>query len=740
MSRGIVASSIRCLLLLVIAATVLRAGPAWAALGSIAGTVRDPQGAPVAGAAVRLAESSSEFRAETVSNAQGRYTFANLETGAYTLSVSLPGFKTTTQSITISAGQPVVADLRLELGEVSESVQVTGNEQGPLESRSQTMMTREDLLRMPGALESGSVSALLETTPSAVMAHDQLHVRGGHQIGFMIDGVPVPSNSVGQNLALMFDPKGIKTIEFQRGAYAADVGDRTYGQFNVITRSGFERARGGEALVIAGGQNTVDGAVAYGDHSEKVAYFAQVSGNRTDFGLTPPVPDAVHNRHTGGGAAGKVWLLPRTTDVLTVTGSYRADDFQIPRDPEDLAALDNRQIERDAFVNGLWTHTTSGRGVWSVAPYYHFNRVALNPEADVEFGSSTDDRRIHYVGAKADWAWSGGAHQVHAGTNAYGSFLRDGFSLPVGEEQQPVADHVSQSGLNVGLYAQDRMQPIRDITIDAGLRWDSTHAYATESALQPRIGITARIPQSGLTAHAYAGRLFQVPPLEAIGLGGSAAAEAAGQAFLTVRAERDTVWEAGLTWSDHLLKADVTYFENHASNFLDHEQLGESALFFPVNIEHARLRGLELSVSTPAERPVRARLVYSHGYAEGRGAITGGLGDLEASAEEGYFFLDHDQRNTASASIDVAPHDARYWLHARVQYGSGFLLADGPEHLPGHTTGDFSAGLTLTRRLEAALEVQNIANNVYLINLSSEFNGTHWARPRYVAGRLRVSF
>ena len=713
---------------------------ALAALGSITGTLRDSQGASLAGAVVQLAESRGEYRAETVSNTQGRYTFSSLEPGAYVVTASLQGFKSATVTVTVSTGQPIVADLQLQIGPMSESIEVTAGAPGQLESRSQTLVTREDLLHMPGALETGSMSALLETTPSAVIAHDQLHVRGGHQIGFMIDGVPVPSNSVGQNLALMFDPKGIKTVEFQRGAYAAEVGDRTYGQFNVITRSGFERARGGEALVIAGGQDTLDGAVAYGDHSDKVAWFAQGSGNRTDFGLTPPVPDAVHNRHTGGGAAGKLWLLPRSTDVLTVTGSYRGDDYQIPRDPEEAVPFENLQIERDAFVNGLWTHSTSGPGVWSVAPYYHFNRVALNPEGLVDLGASIDDRRIHYVGAKVDWAWSGGSHQVRVGTNTYGSFLNDAFSLPVGEENAAVADHVSQSGLNAGLYAQDRFQPTREITIDAGLRWDTTHAYQTESMLQPRVGITARIPNSGFTAHGYAGRLFQVPPLEAVGLAGSEAAAAADQAFLAVRAERDTVWEAGLTWSHRQVNVDVTYFENHATNFLDHEQLGDSALFFPVNIEHARLRGLELSVSSPPARPVRVRLVYSHGYAQARGAITGGLGDLEQPAADGYFSLDHDQRNTASASLDVTPHGGRCWFHARIQYGSGFIEDEGPGHLPPHTTGDVSAGVTLTKHLEAALDVQNVTNNVYLINLSSEFNGTHWARPRYVAGRLRVTF
>ncbi len=122
------------------------------------------------GAVVRLDETAGEFRAETVSNAQGRYAFSSLEPGGYAVTASLQGFKSTTVTVTVSTGQPIVADLRLELGQMSESIEVKADTPGQLEARSQTLVTREDLLRMPGALETGSLSALLETTPSAVVA------------------------------------------------------------------------------------------------------------------------------------------------------------------------------------------------------------------------------------------------------------------------------------------------------------------------------------------------------------------------------------------------------------------------------------------------------------------------------------------------------------------------------------------------------------------------------------------
>ena len=78
------------------------------------------------------------------------------------------------------------------------------------------------------------------------MVHDQLHVRGGHQVTWAIDGIPVPNTNIATNVGPQFDPKDVDYMEVQRGSFSAESGDRTYGVFNVVTRSGFERSRQGE--------------------------------------------------------------------------------------------------------------------------------------------------------------------------------------------------------------------------------------------------------------------------------------------------------------------------------------------------------------------------------------------------------------------------------------------------------------------------------------------------------------
>ena len=87
------------------------------------------------------------------------------------------------------------------------------------------------------------------------MVHDQLHVRGGHQVTWAIDGIPVPNTNIATNVGPQFDPKDVDYMEVQRGSFSAESGDRTYGVFNVVTRSGFERSRQGE-LVTSYGSKT----------------------------------------------------------------------------------------------------------------------------------------------------------------------------------------------------------------------------------------------------------------------------------------------------------------------------------------------------------------------------------------------------------------------------------------------------------------------------------------------------
>ncbi len=94
--------------------------------GSIAGSVLDPNGALVPGAKIVAKNVATGVTIETVSSEAGAYVFPAVPPGAYTLSVERTGFKALVRSnIDVLIGTRVNLDLKLELGESKETVQVT---------------------------------------------------------------------------------------------------------------------------------------------------------------------------------------------------------------------------------------------------------------------------------------------------------------------------------------------------------------------------------------------------------------------------------------------------------------------------------------------------------------------------------------------------------------------------------------------------------------------------------------
>src|SRR5260370_19330155 len=137
--------------------------------------------------------------------------------------------------------------------------------------------------------------------PGAYFTHDQLHIRGGHQASWLIDGVSIPNTNIASNLGLQIDPKDIDSLETQRGRYSADYGDRTYGLFNVSPRTGFERNNEAELVLSAGNFYQTDDQLNFGGHSNRFAYYASLSGNRTNLGLQTPTSAVAHAPPNGFG-------------------------------------------------------------------------------------------------------------------------------------------------------------------------------------------------------------------------------------------------------------------------------------------------------------------------------------------------------------------------------------------------------------------------------------------------------
>ncbi|MBI4443552.1 MAG: TonB-dependent receptor [Acidobacteria bacterium] len=95
--------------------------------GTISGTVRDETNAVIAGATVTVTNTGQGVTRRITTNAQGRYSAPNLEVGNYEVRVEATGFQSSLRSgLSLSVGREAVVDFLLPVGQVAETVTVTG--------------------------------------------------------------------------------------------------------------------------------------------------------------------------------------------------------------------------------------------------------------------------------------------------------------------------------------------------------------------------------------------------------------------------------------------------------------------------------------------------------------------------------------------------------------------------------------------------------------------------------------
>jgi len=713
--------------------------------GLVQGIVHDPQHRPVAGAKVRLA-AAGRADATVRSDAAGGFRFAALPAGTYTLVVVASGFASVTSRVSVRGDAAPILHIELRLESTRAAVEVHDTSTAlATVTASTTVLNRAELSRTPGGDRTNSLAMITDYVPGAYLVHDQLHIRGGHQVSWLLDGVPIPNTSIASNVGPQLDPKDVDTVEVQRGGYSADAGDRLYGVINVIPRTGFERNREGELVAGYGSWQQTDDQINFGSHTARFAWYASLNGNRANLGLQTPAVAVLHDRRAGLGGFTSLIFNFTPQDQFRIMAAARRDDYQVPNTRADQAAgKRDDDHERDAVLNGSWLHTFGPKLLLTAAPSFHFNRAAyVGGAADTPFISS-QDRASHYLGATLELAYTSPVQHAAVG---WSGFLQDDaerFGLTAsqgGDHRLQQAQRVT--GAEQAGFVDEQFHPYAWVRLGAGLRVSRFSGLLREHALSPRLSAALTLPRLHWTLHGSYGRFYQPPPLDTVGGPLLQLTLQQGFAFLPLRGERDEQHELGIAvpWRGWVL--DAVQFRTGARNYFDHDVLGNSNIFLPLTIAGARIRGWELSLGSPPGGRLRYGLggvhaAYSHQKAEGIGAVNGGLIAFVPPAPN-YFFLDHDQRDTLSLQWERGL-PARSWLHTGMAYGSGFLSVDGPAHLPSHLTFDLALGKAWGERWSAVGSILNLTNHRYLQDVSNSFGGTHVADPRQVVVELRYRF
>ena len=718
--------------------------------GSIRGIVHDPQHRPIAGADVKLQSATSAFSLSAQTDQNGEFTFNPVAVGDYIVTVSRPGFASAKQNITVIAESSPVLHFPLDIATVSQTATVSAHaEVTNIDSSTPTtLVDRQDIARTPGADRTNSLQMITDYVPGSYVTHDQLHVRGGHQISWLIDGVPIPNTNIASNVGPQIDPKDIDYLEAMRGSYDAGYGDRTYGVFDVVPRTGFERNNDAELVTSFGNWYQTNNQINFGGHTERFAYFASLNGNRSNYGLQTPIGQVFHDAENGYGGFASFIFNPNPKNQFRLVTSLRRDFYQIPYNPDpsdSSSGLRDEQQESDAILDLSWVRTINSNLVLTVSPFYHYNSANYKGSPNDFPISTTDQRGSKYGGAQATLNVHFARNDAQAGfygfsqhdTQTFGLLFNDGGSTNFQERESPLGNLES-------LFLDDKFKVISWLTLMAGVRYTHFSGELSEDATDPRFGVALQIPHFNWVFHAFYGKYYQAPPL--LTASGPLLDFVTSQSlgFIPLHGERDEESQVGVTIPFRGWALDADAFQTRAKNFFDHNNVGNSDIFFPLTIDGARIRGTEFTLRSPRlwDRG-QVHLTYSNQVAEGRGAITGGLTDF-SPRDVSYFFLDHDQRNTLNVGFD-ANLPWQVFASTNIYYGSGFSNgAPGDpfpgDHLPQHTTFDVSLGKSFREKYTVSITSLNAANRHLLIDNSVTFGGFHYNDPREIYVEVRYKF
>ncbi|MDX2179928.1 MAG: carboxypeptidase-like regulatory domain-containing protein [Bryobacteraceae bacterium] len=212
-------------------------------VGSISGTVTDSSGAAVAGATIQLTNDGTGVVLRQTTAASGAYVFVPLQTGSYRLSAEAAGFKKVERpGIVLQVGEKLGLDVKLEVGAVTESVEVRAD--SPLLTTTNAnigqVIDSQKILELP--LPGRNTLRLVQLAPGVGGVNSDLgdlRLGGGRTrlVEFYVDGSPTSAAGDARATALP-SIDAIQEFKVETNNLSAEYGRLSGGAINVQTRAG----------------------------------------------------------------------------------------------------------------------------------------------------------------------------------------------------------------------------------------------------------------------------------------------------------------------------------------------------------------------------------------------------------------------------------------------------------------------------------------------------------------------
>jgi TonB-dependent receptor-like protein/carboxypeptidase family protein len=721
---------------------------------TIEGVIRDNAGKAVAGASVALKRAEGAVVQQTNSDAIGKFRFAAVDAGAYTLKTEASGFYASSYDFVLRARQPLSLAVELQPKQsFQQKVEVKSATLtiDPEKTGSSYTLTQQDLENLPDPLANSTNDLVNNLMPGASDSHDNfLAVRGTEfSLHEFINGVSFLDNTQPQ-FSPGVSPQIFETVDLMTGGFTPEYGNRFGGVLDITTRSGADLAGHGDVNFRGATIDNYDLNADYGGQAGKLGYYLFVDGFTSGRYLEPPEPEELYDFGKGGRATAQFDWHSGNHDVFKLLLMGGGANFQQPNitDDQDVGRNAQRHLRQQTGILS-WLHSFSPETLLSTSVYERTGSDRVLPTSDPITPVSIATRASLTLGIKSDLSHYWHGHFFKTGVDLVR--LRENENFFFDSRGDPDVFPAFSGGLKGGqasVYAQDHFSPFRDFTVDFGVRYDYFDLVDTGVQTSPRIGLAYHFNKTKSVLHAAYNRYFSPPPIEYSLLASFIGHNAVDpdQRVGNVRPYTQNYFEVG--WAQELhprVSLELNAFLHTGRNSFENHEISISRIFVPINFHAARSQGGEvvLNVRRLERLGISGRFQYALSKTYFYGPITGGFaGDEPLDAGE-RIIPAFDQTHTGTAQIFYHNDWRGLWLGSAMRYGSGSIVENGPR-LPQHFTSDVAGGFTLwnaePRHLDLEFDVTNVSNNIYQIAKESEEIPIQYSPSRTVGGSLKFHF
>jgi len=454
-------AAVRILPLVVMVVGSLAAHAQGSSAGTLRGTIIDPSGAVIPGAAVHLTNPQSGLSRTTTTDASGQFSIPSLSFHLYRLEVTAEGFSGLTQNVTVNSAVGTDLNLVMQIAGASQTVMVEA--EGSMVEDTSTFHTdvdRDLFNKIPLESASSSLSALVTQTTPGVSADSNglFHGLGDHASNsFSVDGQPI-TDQQSKVFSNQLPTNAVQSLEVIGGAPPAQYGDKTSLVIVATTRSGQGVTRPtGSVYSSYGsfGSATVGANLSYG--GTNWGNFFEVDGLNTGRFLDPPEFTVMHAKGNQQNVFDRVDYTINSSDSLHLNLNFTRSWFQNPNAFDNLNVQNVTALGTSAaplFSNLGNTDQRSQIQTFNIAPTYtrvisknsvlnvnlytrkdNYNYYpSPNPLADlgpIQTSSIRQHRTLMNAGGHADVTYVRGRHNLLGGIAYSSTFLRENDSLGV---------------------------------------------------------------------------------------------------------------------------------------------------------------------------------------------------------------------------------------------------------------------------------------------------------------------